>query len=329
MDARGRLSRPGASPVTCRSALLDANNLLGVLWTNRSEPERALPFLEEAQNVYNTPLPPSPTPQDGERGDSGGGTTTTTSSKEEAAHTQTLFYLAQVLGQLGREEESAAMCGACLRRQIEKKGGVDGISPEEWAQNAAQLAGFYVSKACWATARHCIAAADKVYGEAFPQWARKHVKKEARGATDAGAGDAEEELEDKVADVGANVQLAWGKLHLHRLMAARDLFASRGASEDGIAAAAKRTAADGDDNRLLVEFPSLRLTDGGASSAGSRSLSRSLPPAYNVIYSSSHPPCLFTFFSFFLVFLRYVSLREERGVHITPRVFIVRIIIIS
>ena len=70
-----------------------------------------------------------------------------------------------------------------------------------------------------------------------------------------------------MADVGANVQLAWGKLHLHRLMAARDLFASRGKSENGIAAAAKRTAADGDDNRLIVEFPSLRLSDGGAKSA--------------------------------------------------------------
>jgi hypothetical protein len=41
----------------------------------------------------------------------------------------------------------------------------------------------------------------------------------------------------------------------------------RGASENGIAAAAKRTAADGDDNRLVVEFPSLRLSDGGATSA--------------------------------------------------------------
>jgi hypothetical protein len=43
------------------------------------------------------------------------------------------------------EDESAAMCGACLRRQVEKKGGAE-ISPDEWAQNTAQLAGFYVSK---------------------------------------------------------------------------------------------------------------------------------------------------------------------------------------
>lgn len=279
MEARAQLARAGASPSSCRAALLDANNTLGVLWTNRSEPARALTFLRDAETVYD-PTRRRADSGDGRRdGDGGGGGSTGTArtAEEEAGYTQTLFYLAQVLGQLGEEEESAAMCGACLRRQIEKKGGVL-VSPNEWAQNAAQLAGFYVSKACWATARYCIAAAEKVYGEAFPQWARKHVgggggkndegERRPGDAGTAGEGEAEEEeLDDRVAAVGANIQLAWGKLHLHRLMAARDLFASRGASENGIAAAAKRTAADGDDNRLVVEFPSLRLSDGGATSS--------------------------------------------------------------
>ena len=53
MDARARLSRPSASSASCRAALLDADNLLGVLWTNRSEPERALPFLLEARKIHD------------------------------------------------------------------------------------------------------------------------------------------------------------------------------------------------------------------------------------------------------------------------------------
>lgn len=259
MKARARLSmrRRGDGPSSVmerriassvvRAALLEANNALGVIWTNRSEPERALPFLEDARAAYE---------------EAPAGTRTT---REEAGHTQTLFYLAQVLGQLGREDESAAMCGGCLRRQLERRGGVGWTSPEEWAQNAAQLAGFYVSKAHWATARHCVAAAERVYDDAYPRWARKHIRGEAAAAAD-GGGDASA-LPDEVADVGANVQLAWGKLHLHRLMAARDLFASRGTSETGIAAAAKRAAAAGDDHRLDIAFPSLRLAGEGGKAA--------------------------------------------------------------
>jgi len=44
---------------------------------------------------------------------------------------------------MGQEDESATMCGACLRRQLES----GAFTPDEWAQNTAQMAGFYVSKA--------------------------------------------------------------------------------------------------------------------------------------------------------------------------------------
>ena len=49
--------------------------------------------------------------------------------------------------------------------------------------------------------------------------------------------------------------------------AATELFATRGACETGAGGAAKRTAASGDDNALIVSFPTLRLGDGGATSA--------------------------------------------------------------
>jgi hypothetical protein len=115
-----------------------------MLWTNRNEPAKALPFLRDAEGIYKS----------GGGGSGGEGRT----KKEEDGHTQTLFYLAQILGSMGQEDESASMCGACLRRQLES----GDFTPDEWAQNTAQMAGFYVSKACWATARHCIAAADQV-----------------------------------------------------------------------------------------------------------------------------------------------------------------------
>jgi hypothetical protein len=134
-----------------------------------------------------------------------------------------------------------------------------------------------------------------VYNGAFPQWARKHgdgggsrgtavggaVKPTPREASALEKLSLEDDvLQDKVADVGANIQLAWGrdapitldprhsphvgpsflevnaslsfhgvsmiypalargKLHLHRLMAARDLFESDGRIDTNIAAAAK------------------------------------------------------------------------------------------
>ena len=63
------------------------------------------------------------------------------------------------------------------------------------------------------------------------------------------------------------MHLAWARLHLQRLTAATELFATRGETETGAGGAAKRTAASGDDNALIVSFPTLRLGDGGATSA--------------------------------------------------------------
>ena len=64
------------------------------------------------------------------------------------AYTQTLFLQAQVQGALGRSRRAAGYCAATLRRQLAAAGG--GFGPGrgrdayEWAQNAAQLAGYYV-----------------------------------------------------------------------------------------------------------------------------------------------------------------------------------------
>ena len=144
------------------------------------------------------------------------------------------------------------------------------MSPEEWAQNAAQLAGFYAARACWATARHCAAAAEKVFADANPGWKSSEVdtsSSEVEGSIPTGSGHGVGALDDDAAKVGANVHLAWAKLHLRRLTAATELFATRGATETGAGGAAKAAASTGDDNALIVSFPTLRLGDGGATSA--------------------------------------------------------------
>ena len=258
-------ARAGAAP-ECVHALIDSCNHLGIVWTNRSDPEKAMPHLERAMRVYEDLDPKDPHAK---------------TPDIERAFTNTVFYLAQVYGYVGRDEEAAKLCGACLRRQCEavptaggigSRGGVKGasVSPEEWAQNAAQLAGFYAARACWATARHCAAAAEKVFADANPGWKSSEVdtsSSEVEGSIPTGSGHGVGALDDDAANVGANVHLAWAKLHLRRLTAATELFATRGATETGAGGEAKRAASTGDDNALIVSFPTLRLGDGGATSA--------------------------------------------------------------
>ena len=256
--ARALLSRPAASPAARRVPLLQTNNALGVLWCNRGDPERALPFLHAARDAHDA----SPAPDDVPGSGSG------SAPEEETAHTETLFFLAQAYARLGREDDSASACAACLRRQVERAGGAPAPDPTEWAQNAAQLSGFYVSRAAWSTARHCVAAAERVFRDAHPTWAPKHGP-HANPADERAAANAPDPDPDS-ADVGANAQLAWGKLHLRRLTTARDLaVAARGGVETEAAAAARASATNGDDARLLVSFPSLGLDDGGARAASS------------------------------------------------------------
>ena len=51
--ARALLSRPAASASARRAPLIQTNNALGLLWCNRGDPERALPFLHAARDAYD------------------------------------------------------------------------------------------------------------------------------------------------------------------------------------------------------------------------------------------------------------------------------------
>ena len=243
----------------CVHALIDSCNHLGIVWTNRSDPEKAMPHLERAMRVYEDLDPKDPHAK---------------TPDIERALTNTVFYLAQVYGYVGRDEEAAKLCGACLRRQCEADATAGGIgrgvpgasvSPEEWAQNAAQLAGFYAARACWATARHCAAAAEKVFADANPGWLRAgsgtprrgfdpHRERRRRKTRRPRRG----RRRERAPRVGQAAPAKAG--------GGDGTVRDEGRDGDGRGGAAGRTAASGD-NALIVSFPTLRLGDGGASSA--------------------------------------------------------------
>ena len=52
-------ARAGAAP-ECVHALIDSCNHLGIVWTNRSDPEKAMPHLERAMRVYEDLDPKDP-----------------------------------------------------------------------------------------------------------------------------------------------------------------------------------------------------------------------------------------------------------------------------
>jgi len=226
----------------------EVHNQLGVLWCNRGEHAKALCCLERARAAYEArteeaertpvlggvleqaPEPPAPTEgKDAEIGRVHDGSL----APVEAHYTQTLFFLAQVQGHLGREDESADACGLCLRRQLEA--GVTDVS--EWVQNATQLAGFYVDKGQYAMAEALLSAASAVGGE--PGTAR---------------GDA------LAAEVRANLQLGHAKFYAARLEHSRtraSLLADDPSPPELELASIRGSEAD--DLKAREAFPSLTL----------------------------------------------------------------------
>ena len=148
--------------------------------------------------------------------------------EEETARTETLFFLAQAYARVGREEDSASACAACLRRQVERAG-INLLPPRirRSGRKTPRNSPAFTSRRAAAAARHCVAAAERVFRDAHPTWAPKHdlhLTADERAAENVTGADPRATAApdpDDAADVGANVQLAWGKLHLRRLTTAR------------------------------------------------------------------------------------------------------------
>ncbi|KAB0349446.1 hypothetical protein FD754_014303 [Muntiacus muntjak] len=79
----------------------------------------------------------------------------------EKVYTHNLYYLAQVYQHMEMFEKAAHYCHSTLKRQLEH----NAYHPMEWAINAATLSQFYINKQCFMEARHCLSAANVIFGQ--------------------------------------------------------------------------------------------------------------------------------------------------------------------
>ena len=148
-----------ADKVKTASVCVRAYNELGVLWGNRSEPQKSLEYLLKAKAVYEShvALPPPLSETEWLEGKE-----VSEWEREQAfenLHTLTLFYLAQVYGNLNQAKLSAQYCQMTLSRQLETRE-YDAI---EWTLNCATLSQYYLGINQYSQARHCLASASSVF----------------------------------------------------------------------------------------------------------------------------------------------------------------------
>lgn len=147
------------------SLFIQAQNNLGILWSEREEIETARTYLESSEALYNQymkeigspPLDPTEhfLPEEEKL------TEQERSKRFEKVYTHNLYYLAQVYQHMEMFEKAAHYCHSTLKRQLEH----NAYHPMEWAINAATLSQFYINKLCFMEARHCLSAANVIFGQ--------------------------------------------------------------------------------------------------------------------------------------------------------------------
>ncbi|KAK6636028.1 hypothetical protein RUM43_009680 [Polyplax serrata] len=135
---------------------IHVRNQLGILWSQRSQPNEARSWLEGSETTYkdfkHLGKVPKHFHEHFEEESSDG-------DKElEMVHTLTKFYLAQVYGVLKDLLKSAVYCHETLRRQLVYNE-YDSI---DWALNSATLSQFFMERILFRQARHHLAAASYV-----------------------------------------------------------------------------------------------------------------------------------------------------------------------
>ena len=207
-----------AEKVKTACVSVQALNQLGVLWGNRGEQQKALECLLKAKAVYEShvALPPPITdiqwllgeePSEEER-----------ERVFEGHHTLTLFYLAQVYGNLQQPKISAQYCRTTLSRQLES--GRGGYDPLEWALNCATLSQCYMTSEDYPQSRHCLAAATHVLRHfkaeqpsSAPRTSETTGEKEG-GGEEGGEGS---RMQEKVKQAEADLSRCWTKYCLSLL----------------------------------------------------------------------------------------------------------------
>ena len=193
--------------VKTASVSVQAYNHLGVLWGNRGQQQKALEYLLKSKAVYEShiALPPPITDSQWLSGE-----TVIEWEREkafESLHTLTLFYLAQVFGNLKQVKQSAHYCQSTLSRQLDMKE-YDAI---EWSLNSATLSQFYISMEQFSQARHCLAAASAMLTQYLSEFSSSELESDPEGL-----------LAEKIQQVKADIARCWIKYCLALLLVSKD-----------------------------------------------------------------------------------------------------------
>ncbi len=180
--------------VKTASVCVQIYNQLGIVWGNRNEQQKALEVLLKAKAVYESHIALSPPLTSTEWLEGKSKSQEKREKDFENFHTLTLFYLAQVYGNLGQSKISAQYCQNTLSRQLETQE-YDSI---EWSLNCVTLSQYYLGLEHFAQSRHCLAAASCV----FDNYLRENSEGEI---------EINEELKEKVDSVRADLSRCWTK----------------------------------------------------------------------------------------------------------------------
>lgn len=188
-----------ASKVKSASVSVQLYNQLALVWGNRGDQQKALEYLLKAKAVYEShvALPPPLTETEWLSGQPA--SKAEREATFEGLHTLTLFYLAQVYGNLEQAKLSAQCCQATLSRQLEA-GEYDAL---EWSLNCATLSQYYLNTDHFPQARHCLACASAMLE-------RLCAEEEEEGA------------KEKVEQARADVSRCWAKYCLALLRSSLD-----------------------------------------------------------------------------------------------------------
>lgn len=204
------------SKVKTASVCVQAYNQLGVIWGNRNEQQKALEVLLKSKAVYESHivLPPPMTSTEWLEGKP-----VSENDREKAfenLHTLTLFYLAQVYGNLNQPKLSAQYCQNTLSRQLETQE-YDAI---EWSLNCVTLSQYYLSVDHFAQSRHCIAAASNIL--------EKYMTEHAPDPE----GEGDDELKERLRGLKADISRCWTKYCLALLTFSEESQENESGSED-------------------------------------------------------------------------------------------------
>ncbi|CAH0386641.1 unnamed protein product [Bemisia tabaci] len=142
--------------------VINALNNLGILWSQRSDPNKSFEYLSKAEEFYKDFTANCTEKVLGIAEiinyKKGSNVPPVENISLEKLHTATLQYLAEIHWVLGHEVKSAVYCHETLKRQLES----NDYNAIEWALNSATLAQFFLKKSGFTQARNHLAAASYI-----------------------------------------------------------------------------------------------------------------------------------------------------------------------